>query len=141
MTKRDVVAAVKYYKRALVLDHWTIDIDFDEDCGKGAEAEIFTSKDYPSATMLIAPGWQEWEATYLGTTVLHELLHCVVKPMSRANDFMFEALGPEGKLIGGKAWHSAEESVVEHLQRAITALHPWPETRNEPTVEFELTLE
>lgn len=76
--KRDrVIAAVRKYRKALLLTHWDVGIVFDEKKDPEFDAHVHPDNVYQKATITFHPGtWKN-----IDPIVKHELMHLVTEPM------------------------------------------------------------
>lgn len=127
-TKKWVEARLREWVTRLGLDHWAITLDWDTPSDDGTYAQCWRSNDYDKATVYVCPGWREMERPALEATIVHELLHLAVRDMSRAHDFLLEAVedNPAAHNIAVAAWKRSEEGCVDRMANALAAAFHTP---------------
>lgn len=123
------------WQRRLGLGHFAIGVRIG-DPEEGCTAAVLQPRpEYEEAVITFAP-WlvgrgdpgdglivplEEWDARRVEVTVVHELLHVCVKPMTRTLDLVDGHLHRDSEAILRAALEAAEERVVDRLARALVA--------------------
>lgn len=121
LTRSDIEDILSEWQRRLNLSHWRIKIEWDKEL-EDAVAEFAANDHYDSADIRIAKGFEQWDRREANVTVVHELVHLVMRDI-------FVAVGAaESKLPKG-AWEildgwvtAGQEKAVEHLAQVIVDL-------------------
>jgi hypothetical protein len=122
-TRREVVAAVKLWQRRLRLEHWEIEIDWDQEPPDDAIAAAWRSTHYELARLRFQSDWPTWSVRYLHQNVVHEMLHLAMRDVDSIADLIPTAglrRDVDDVLIASYKHHS--EGFVDHLARALVAL-------------------
>jgi hypothetical protein len=122
-TKRWVESRLRTWIDRLGLTAWAITLDWDTPADEGAWAQCWRSNDYDKATIYLCEGWADLGKAEVERLVVHELLHLVTRDLSRAHDFVLEAIEDNvpANNIAVAAWKRAEEGVVDRLSFALVA--------------------
>ena len=108
-TKQEITKTVRFWQRQLNLSEWTINVHIDHASG-GDFANCTASPQYLTADVVFNPQRITSEKL-LRQTVVHELLHVALSPLTEAG----QALAGES---GAKVLDMLEEHVVTRLERA-----------------------
>lgn len=113
----------KTWADRLGLGHWTITVDWDQPTDEGKLATVYRSHDYDTARIILTSDWQKMTRSDLDQTIVHELLHLNVRDLSRAHDYLLEAVedNTAATNIAIAAWKRAEEGCVDRLATALAS--------------------
>lgn len=109
----------------LGLDHWNIVVQF-APAQDGNKAECWRSMHQYQAKLRFADEWFDAEPEEQRQTVIHELLHCHMRPVWEAWEPLEGPLGLTGWHIFSKNMEVAEETAVDGLARALAPRFPFP---------------
>lgn len=121
--ERRVTDFLDKWQPILRIKHWEIEIHWGTQPSDGCDASIWLSKQYPSAKLFLADDWKDWDEVRFTRTLIHELLHIVMRDMDFVIVHLLEdQLHRDVDSLIRKAFLQAEESTIEVLSRAFTQL-------------------
>lgn len=116
MTQDKILDLVGHWQEFLGLGHWTVGVDFSEPCdGEGADARIFRTHWYDTATMYLASDWPSWDVQKTNELIAHELLHLHFRDLDRAWDSTEEH-------VSSKVWKALDSRVQHEIEGLVDRL-------------------
>lgn len=80
--KKDVINYIKYAKEELGLRDWDLDITFSDKNPKRAVARNYPTFGQKKARIVFYNQIKDYNEHDVGTTIIHEILHCHFNPMT-----------------------------------------------------------
>lgn len=121
--ERRVTDFLDKWQPILRIKHWEIEIHWGTPPSDGCDASIWLSKQYPSARLFLDENWKDWDEVHFTRTIIHELLHIVMRDMDFVIVHLLEdQLHRDVDSMIRKAFLQAEEAAIEILSRAFTQL-------------------
>ena len=122
MTHRQLIARVERW-RELILPEWRIDVikDLPDEAPSDGppNARIEAAPDYHHATVWFNPELLKRDQSDVDVTIIHELLHPLLREMRRVVDMVEDQVGRPLFDVLREYMESEEEKVVERLARII----------------------
>lgn len=123
MTKAEARAELSRLKDLFRLHDWRtpLKLKHGADLGNGNGAEIFANREAKTALIRLAVGCCDEEAH---RRLRHEVLHLALVELTDALNPFMESLPKQLREVAARVQVSAEEQVVERLERAFAELTP-----------------
>jgi hypothetical protein len=123
MTRDDIAERIEFWRERLTPE-WRITLSA-EDPDNENNAQVRSSEHYHWAEVRIAPKAAAAGGGELDVTIVHELLHLLMRDMRRIVDLVEDQVHRDVHTIIFDTFLSAEEAAVERLARIISLLeHP-----------------
>ncbi len=71
-----ILRVIDTWQARLWLEHWDIEIDWDEPADSDAHAQIRPHARRKQATLQLEEDWEQWSVEHANWVIAHELLHC-----------------------------------------------------------------
>jgi len=110
----------------LGLDHWNIAIQC-APCSDDAKAECWRAVHQYQAKLRFSDEWFDADPEEQRQTLIHELLHCHLRPVWEVWQMVEAPLGTTAWGMFSRMSEIAEETTVDGLARAIAPLFPLPQ--------------
>lgn len=120
--KAQLRRVIRNWMTRLNLDHWHIDIHWDDPPeDEDALASITIDDYYDHAFLRFRDDWYAWDIELLNRVVVHELLHVHIHPLGRATRSITitGCLGSDARILWFDRCNDAEEAVVDRLARCF----------------------
>lgn len=121
MTKRQIEGLVETWKGHLGLDGWKIAVEF-ATVPDTSYAEINGERSYDAAKLTISPAYGEWTENFAEQTIVHELLHLLVRDIDNVVEDARSQLHPQASAQIEKRYDHEVEGFVDRLAIRIVAL-------------------
>lgn len=124
MTSTDIVGLVRAWAPRLGLSHWEIDVTWDETLTDDV-ANVVVESSYDGARITLRADLVEHpDAEYVEATVVHELLHVVMRDLDATLPPVLDLL-PRGAASLARARYEHEsEGIVDRLATVLVRLAP-----------------
>lgn len=115
--RRDLLRALNVWQRRLRLRDWRIEMDFDTLADDDCNATITFASDYQRATISLGAGWDTVPEKVLQETLVHELVHIVLRGMTNAQAaILYEGLmSRDVERQFNQRWDHEMERATENL--------------------------
>ena len=121
MTRKQIEATVRVWQTRLGLDGWKITVDYAE-TPDDSYAEIKPDVAYDSATLILSPGYVGWTPAVANVTIVHELLHLLVRDIDATVEDARSQLHPQASAQVEKRYEHEVEGFVDRLAARIVEL-------------------
>lgn len=131
-TRESIEAMIEKWKPLLGLHNWKIKVIWDKPIKGKHNAEIVPSDKLRSAAIGLSRNFERWSDSWAETTIIHELLHCLHKPV----DLVWEkttgitdipgytpALHPEVSGVADDNYATETERFIDQLSCRLYDLH------------------
>lgn len=118
MKKPEIEQTVRAWQTRLGLDGWTIAIAFAE-IPDNSYSQIAPEDDYDRATLTISPSHINWTQPFANQTIVHELLHLLVRDIDVMVEDAREQLHPQASAQIEKRYEHEIEGLVDRLASRI----------------------
>ena len=122
MTKRQVEALVRDWKKRLKLDHWDIKVDWSRSPREDCYATTTRRTQYDIAELLFDSEYATWTEDFTAKLVVHELLHIVTRDLDRVIADVEEVMHLETFRLLDKRYEHEIEGVVDRLATILVDL-------------------
>ena len=123
MTPAALEKRLRFWQRALKLDHWTIAFEVVDECSTGPEASacVFRSNDYDTADVQVRADVADKSGFELDITIVHELLHILFRDYDEAvNDILSRLHDADHPVSKARMAHE-NEGVIDRLARLLVS--------------------
>jgi len=121
VTKAKIEATVREWQTRLGLDGWKITVEV-ADTPDDSYAEIKPDVAYDSATFILSPGYVGWTPALANQTVVHELLHLLVRDIDAVVEDSRSQLHPQASVQVEKRYEHEVEGFVDRLAAKLVEL-------------------
>lgn len=119
MTQKQVHKLVRDWQRRLGLERWRITLEFSDE-PEDFHAQVTPSAQYESAAVIFAPGYGARSDEAVAHTVVHELLHVLLRDVDAVVSAATDQLHPQAAGQIDKRYAHEIEGFVDALARRIT---------------------
>jgi hypothetical protein len=121
MTKQKIEATVREWQTRLGLDGWKIAVQYADMPGEEwAKIEPFSSYDHASLTVSV--GYPNWTPAVANVTIVHELLHLLVRDIDAVVEDARSQLHPQASAQVEKRYEHEVEGFVDRLAARIVEI-------------------
>lgn len=118
--KKRVQGYISKWADVLFLSHWSWEVGYmpQDDGEKGTLADIEAQPEYLSARIRIFPCFWTLSAERQERTIVHELCHAVISPVSGAYEDLMD-----GNHVSQTSFGKLNEATTQHIANIILSLH------------------
>ena len=121
MTRKQIEATVSEWQTRLGLDGWKIAVQYADMPGEEwAKIEPFSAYDH--ATLTVSVGYMNWTPAVANVTIVHELLHLLVRDIDAVVEDARSQLHPQASVQVEKRYEHEVEGFVDRLAARIVEL-------------------
>ena len=121
MTRKQIEATVSEWQTRLGLDGWKITVQYADMPGEEwAKIEPFSS--YDQAALTISVGYPNWTPAVANVTIVHELLHLLVRDIDAVVEDARSQLHPQASVQVEKRYEHEVEGFVDRLAARIVEI-------------------
>ena len=121
MTRKQIEALVEAWKARLGLDGWKIAVEFPT-VPTASYSEVTVDGSYDSATLTVSPGFEAMTQKVANQTVVHELLHLLIRDMDAVMEDARSQLHPQASAQVEKRYEHEVEGFVDRLAIRIVEI-------------------
>lgn len=123
MTRRDIEIILWEWQRRLKLTHWRITINWDEPPEhEDSLADNTAPAHYDEAILRLHKEWPKWELRDANVTLVHELLHLVLRDLRAAVTTLEPEFSPAVWAVWFDRYDTGNERAIEHLAQVLVDL-------------------
>lgn len=118
--REKVKGYINKWAHILFLNNWTISLAYltQDEPDKGTLADIEAQPEYFSASIRIFPCFWKLDAEGQERTIVHELCHAVISPVSGAYEDMMD-----GNHVSQTSFGKLNEGTTQHIANIVLSLH------------------
>ncbi len=122
MTRARLGRLLRRWQKVLKLEHWQLDLDFDNPTEEGHDSEAWYSQDYDKATIRFSVEWPTWADRFAAETIAHELMHIQLRGINVAVDSLEGLIGKDSQAAFDKRWNHELEGLCDRVAICLVDL-------------------